>query len=204
MDSRARMQLYRTTHLWHWISAAVCFAALTLFTITGITLNHASAISAEPAVTSGSAQLPDDLRAELRNTTLSGTAPPPANIVEWAEREFKLSLGGASAEWSDEELYVSAPGPGRDAWVSIDRESGTGKFEATDRGWVAYFNDLHKGRNTGIAWTIFIDVIAVAVLFFSITGLVLLWIQARQRTSTWPLVGGGVAIVAALMIFFAH
>jgi len=204
MDSRARMQLYRTTHLWHWISAAVCFAALTLFTITGITLNHASAISAEPTVTSGSAQLPDDLRAELRNTTLSGTAPPPANIVEWAEREFKLSLSGASAEWSDEELYLSAPGPGRDAWVSIDRESGTGKFEATDRGWVAYFNDLHKGRNTGIAWTIFIDVIAVAVLFFSITGLVLLWIQARQRTSTWPLVGGGVAIVAALMIFFAH
>jgi uncharacterized protein len=204
MDSRARMQLYRTTHLWHWISAAVCFAALTLFTVTGITLNHASAISAEPAVTSGTAQLPDDLRAELRNTNLSGTAPPPANIVEWAEGEFKLSLSGASAEWSDEELYLSAPGPGRDAWVSIDRESGAGKYEATDRGWVAYFNDLHKGRNTGIAWTIFIDVIAVAMLFFSITGLVLLWIQARQRTSTWPLVGGGVVIVAALMIFFAH
>ena len=32
MDSRRRMQLYRTMHLWHWISAAVCFAALTLFT----------------------------------------------------------------------------------------------------------------------------------------------------------------------------
>ena len=41
MDSHQRRQLYRTTHLWHWISAAVCFAALTLFTITGITLNHA-------------------------------------------------------------------------------------------------------------------------------------------------------------------
>jgi len=37
-------------HLWHWISAAVCFAALTLFTVTGITLNHATAISATPAV----------------------------------------------------------------------------------------------------------------------------------------------------------
>ena len=46
MDPRRRMQLYRTTHLWHWISAAVCFAALVLFTVTGITLNHASAISA--------------------------------------------------------------------------------------------------------------------------------------------------------------
>jgi len=204
MDSRARMQLYRTTHLWHWISAAVCFAALTLFTVTGITLNHASAISAEPVVTSGTAQLPTDLSAELRRVELAGEVPPPANIVEWAESAFKLSLSGATAEWSDEELYLSAPGPGRDAWVSIDRETGVAKFEATDRGWVAYFNDLHKGRNTGIAWTIFIDVVAVAVLFFSITGLVLLWIQAGQRTSTWPLLGGGIAIMVALMILFAH
>ena len=68
-----------------------------------------------------------------------------------------------TAEWSDEELYLSAPGPGRDAWVSIDRASGAAKFETTDRGWIAYFNDLHKGRNTGLAWTIFIDVVAAAV-----------------------------------------
>lgn len=203
MDSRTRMQLYRTTHLWHWISAAVCFAALTLFTVTGITLNHASAIGAEPVVASGSAQLPDHLRAQLRKQT-DAVEQDAALFIDWAEGAFDLSLRGATAEWSPEELYLSAPGPGRDAWVSIDVASGAAKSEATDRGWVAYFNDLHKGRNTGIAWTIFIDVIAIAVLFFSITGLVLLWIQASQRTSTWPLVGGGVAIVVALMVFFAH
>jgi hypothetical protein len=203
MDPRRRMQFYRTMHLWHWISAAVCFAALTLFTVTGITLNHASAISAQPAVSSGTAQVPGSLRGLLA----AGAAPsaePPADITAWAEDAFKLSLRNASAEWSEDELYISAPGPGRDAWVSIDRASGAAKFEKTDRGWLAYFNDLHKGRNTGITWTIFIDLVAAAVLFFSLTGLVLLWIQARQRTSTWPLVGGGIALVIALMIFFAH
>jgi uncharacterized protein len=202
MDPRRRMQLYRTTHLWHWISAAVCFAALMLFTVTGITLNHASAISASPAVTTGEAQLPENLRASIDG---SGMPPaPPPEVIAWAENTFALSLRGSSAEWSDEELYLSAPGPGRDAWVSIDRATGAAKFEATDRGWIAYFNDLHKGRNTGVAWTIFIDIVAIAVLFFSITGLVLLWIQARQRKSTWPLVGGGVVLVVALMLFFAH
>ena len=203
MDPRRRMQLYRTMHLWHWISAAVCFAALALFTVTGITLNHASSISAKPAVTTGEAELPADLRAQLA----AGAAPsqaPPSGIAAWAEDTFKLSLRDATAEWSEDELYISAPGPGRDAWVSIDRTTGAAKFEATDRGWLAYFNDLHKGRNTGITWKIFIDVVAAAVLFFSITGLVLLWIQARQRKSTWPLVGGGVVLVTALMIFFAH
>jgi uncharacterized protein len=203
MDSRRRMQLYRTMHLWHWISAAVCFAALTLFTVTGITLNHASSISAEPKVSSGSARLPDNLRGMLATAAPQAVAPP-AEIVAWAEDAFKLPLRDATTEWSEEELYLSAPGPGRDAWVSIDRASGVAKFEKTDRGWLAYFNDLHKGRNTGITWTIFIDVVAAAVLFFSLTGLVLLWIQARQRTSTWPLVGGGIALVTALMVFFAH
>ena len=204
MDPRRRMQLYRTMHLWHWISAAVCFAALALFTVTGITLNHADVISAKPVVTSGDAQLSAEALAELRDPNLDDKDPPPPKVISWAEREFNLSLGNAAAEWSPEELYLSAPGPGRDAWVSIDRETGTAKFEATDRGWLAYFNDLHKGRNTGITWKIFIDVVAAAVLFFSITGLVLLWIQARQRKSTWPLLGGGVVLVTALMIFFAH
>jgi len=203
MEARRRMQLYRTMHLWHWISAAVCFAALTLFTITGITLNHASAISATPAVSSGGAQLPEKLRAAL-GVSAAETDAPPAEIAAWAEDEFELSLRDATAEWSEEELYLSAPGPGRDAWVTIDRASGAAKFESTDRGWLAYFNDLHKGRNTGIVWMVFIDIVAIAVLFFSLTGLVLLWIQARQRTSTWPLVGGGIAIVTALMILFAH
>jgi hypothetical protein len=197
------MQLYRTMHLWHWISAAVCFAALTLFTVTGITLNHASSISAEPVVASGEVQLPETLR-RLLAAGVAPSAEPPAEIAEWAEDAFKLSLRDATAEWSEEELYLSAPGPGRDAWVSIDRASGMAKFEQTDRGWLAYFTDLHQGRNTGITWMIFIDVVAVAVLFFSLTGLILLWIQARQRASTWPLVGGGIALVTALMIFFAH
>lgn len=203
MDPRRRMQLYRTMHLWHWISAAVCFAALALFTVTGITLNHANVIGADPTVTSGEAQIPPGLRGGLE-TSAPESGAPPADIAVWAEDEFGIDLGNATVEWSEDELYLSAPGPGRDAWVSIDRASGAAKFEATERGWIAYFNDLHKGRNTGIVWTIFIDVVAIAILFFSLTGLVLLWIQARQRTSTWPLLGGGIAIVVALMIFFAH
>jgi hypothetical protein len=202
MNSRVRLRVYRTTHLLHWISAAVCFTALMLFTITGITLNHASAIGSTPRVTTREASLPDALRAELDQA--GADAPVPAGVADWIEREFEIRASKAEVEWSDEELYLSAPGPGRDAWVSIDRESGAAKSESTDRGWIAYFNDLHKGRNTGLAWTIFIDVVAAACLFFSLTGLILLQIQARQRRSTWPLVVGGTVLVLGLMIFFVH
>lgn len=203
MNSRLRMRVYRTTHMLHWISAAVCFTALALFTITGITLNHAASISGAPVVTKHAATLPAALRPTIAPEVAHAESLPPA-LAEWITTEFHIGTGNASLEWSDEELYLSAPGPGRDAWVSIDRASGAVKSESTDRGWLAYFNDLHKGRNTGIAWRVFIDVVAATVLFFSLTGLVLLQIQARQRKSTWPLVIGGTVLAAILMIFFIH
>lgn len=202
MNSRLRMQVYRLTHQLHWISAAVCFAALALFTITGITLNHASSISAKPEITNRQGRLPAALLPEL-GAQASAAGLTPA-IKQWVSDEFGIDAGAAAVEWSDEELYLSAPGPGRDAWVSIDRASGAAKFEATDRGWISYFNDLHKGRNTGFVWTLFIDVVAAAVLFFSLTGLILLQIQARQRKSTWPLVVGGTVLVFVLTLFFVH
>ncbi|MBC8027582.1 MAG: PepSY-associated TM helix domain-containing protein [Steroidobacteraceae bacterium] len=202
MNSRLRMQVYRLTHQLHWISAAVCFAALALFTITGITLNHASSIGAEPVVTARTAQLPATLIPALGSDVLEEGVPAP--VGDWVDAQFGIDATEAIAEWSDEELYLSAPGPGRDAWLSIDRASGAAKFESTDRGWISYFNDLHKGRNTGFVWTLFIDVVAAAVLFFSLTGLILLQIQARQRKSTWPLVIGGTVLVFILTLFFVH
>jgi hypothetical protein len=197
------MQVYRTMHSWHWISAAICLAALLLFSITGVTLNHAASIGATPQTTTGNAQVPPDLLGELAGVRSAADAVSPG-IAEWIEVQFDIDARAATIEWSEDELYLSAPGPGRDAWVSIERASGAARFEATERGWIAYFNDLHKGRHTGIAWTIFIDVAAAACVFFALTGLVLLWIQARQRTSTWPLVGGGVAILVVLMLVIAH
>ncbi len=203
MNSRRRIAWYRTAHTLHWVSAAVCLAALLLFSVTGVTLNHASAIGAAPVVRNVEAELPGELRASLA-AHADGVAAWPAGLREWLQKEFDFAAVDGAAEWSPDELYVSSPGPGRDAWVSIDRHSGAVKYESTERGWVAYLNDLHKGRNTGLVWKVFIDVVAVACLFFSLTGLWLLQIQARQRRSTWPLVGGGIGIVVVLMIFFAH
>ena len=87
MNSRVRLRVYRTTHLLHWISAAVCFAALMLFTITGITLNHASAIGSTPRVTTREASLPDALRAELAVMNGKMAAAMSEATVYTAEQE---------------------------------------------------------------------------------------------------------------------
>src|SRR3546814_5643062 len=69
---------------------------------------------------------------------------------------------------------------------------------------LSYLNDLHKGRNSGSAWSLFIDIFAFACLVFAVTGLFLLQPHSAKRRSTWPLVGIGLAIPAAIAIIFIH
>ena len=135
-------------------------------------------------------------------------APPaqglPSALRDWLEAELQLSLAGREAEWSDGELYIALPRPGGDAWLSLALDSGSLEYESTDRGWIAYLNDLHKGRNAGPAWGWFIDVFAIACVVFTVTGLFLLQMHARQRPSTWPWVGLGLVVPVLLALLFIH
>jgi len=202
-NRKARTWWLKQLHTWHWISAAISLIGMLLFAITGITLNHAATIGSTPQVTDGSASLPPPLRGQLGGTP-AADAPLPDAVAQAVARSTGLDPTGRAAEWSDEEVYVAMPGPGSDAWVTIDRTSGAMTFERTDRGWISYFNDLHKGRNSGSAWFWFIDIFAVACVVFTITGLFLLQLHAKHRPSTWPLVGFGLAVPLAIALFFIH
>lgn len=191
-------------HTWHWMSSAVCLIGLLLFTITGITLNHAADIEGQPQSSELSAQLPQPLLEKLRQSAPQGEkAALPMPVAAWLEDNLPLRAR-AEAEWSDTEIYLPAPRPGGDAWVSIDRETGAIAGEVSSRGSIAYLNDLHKGRNSGTAWAWFIDIFAVASLIFAITGLFLLQLHAAKRKSTWPVVALGFIIPAAIAIFTIH
>lgn len=187
---------------WHWISSAVCLIGMLLFAITGITLNHAAQIQVEPRVATVNARVPRDLLADLTALDLV-KAPLPASLKTWLKTQ-DISVAEQYAEWSQEEIYLSLPRPGGDAWLTIDLQSGELLYEKTDRGWISYFNDLHKGRNTGAVWFWFIDIFSVACIIFCITGLVLLQRHAGNRPSTWPMVGLGLIIPLLIMILFIH
>jgi len=132
------------------------------------------------------------------------SAPLPAALRAWLATTMKLALDDRDAEWSPDEIYLSLPRPGGDAWLRIDRATGELEYERTDRGWVSYLNDLHKGRHTGTAWSWFLDVFALACGVFSVTGLFILKMHAANRPTTWPLVGAGLVIPLLLAILFIH
>ena len=198
-------------HTWHWMSSAISLIGLLLFALTGITLNHAADIEAKPAVAEHAATLPAPLLAQLAperdDATTDATGddrrPLPAEVRGWLEQTLSMRAGG-QAEWSPDEVYLALPRPGGDGWIAIDRATGEVTAETTDRGWIAYLNDLHKGRNAGTAWAWFIDIFAIACFVFALTGLVLLQLHARHRRSTWPLVAAGLVLPALVAIFLVH
>ncbi|THF56870.1 PepSY-associated TM helix domain-containing protein [Pseudothauera rhizosphaerae] len=198
----------KTLHQWHWVSSAVCLFGMLLFAVTGITLNHSGAIEAKPEIVARTATLPEELAESLRSLAAQGgdgaEEALPADAAAWAAEAFGIAVAGRSAEWSAEEIYLPLPRPGGDAWLRFDLEAGEAEYELTDRGLVAWLNDLHKGRNSGPAWSLFIDVFAVACVLFSVTGLLILQVHAANRAAVWPTLALGVVIPALLVILFIH
>lgn len=200
----ARSFWLKQLHSWHWISAAISLVGMILFAVTGITLNHAAQIPAEPVTVEQAATLPQPLLERLWAFPEETTDPAPEAVARWASQALRVEIAGKPTETTPEEVYVALPTPGGDGWLTIDRATGEAFHEKTTRGWIAYLNDLHKGRNAGPVWYWFIDVFAVACVIFALTGLGLMWLHARGRPSTWPLVGLGLLIPVVIALIFIH
>ena len=201
---KQRAFFLRQLYQWHWISSGLCLIGMVLFAVTGITLNHAGQMESSPSVVTREGRLPAEGLYALRQQPAVAKAPLPASVATWIQRDMRINVADRDTEWSAREVYVALPRPGGDAWMSIDRDDGTIAYERTDRGWIAYLNDLHKGRHTGGVWSWFLDLFAGAAIVFCLTGLLLLQLHATKRPATWPVVGLGFVIPALLLVIFIH
>ncbi|UDF05110.1 PepSY-associated TM helix domain-containing protein [Asticcacaulis sp. AND118] len=187
---------------WHWISSALCLVGMILFSVTGFTLNHASLIEAKPEITTWEKDLSEATIALLPKAEDKKLLP--VDVAGALKAETGVDVSKIVPEVSETELYFAMPGPGFDEWMSVERDTGYVSYEKSHRGVIAVLNDLHKGRNAGPAWSLFIDIIAIASVIFCLTGLGLLWIYARGRRITWPLIGLGAIVPFILFLLFIH
>lgn len=195
---------WRQLRRWHWASSAICLVGMLGFAATGITLNHAARLSGESVTIRRETTLPWPMTARLAAMRVHAPSPLPPDVLRHIQTTLELDLEGRPAEWSEHDIYVPLPRPGGDAFVTIDRASGRTEYERTHRGWIAYANDLHKARHTGLAWAWFLDVFAVGCLVFCLTGLCLLCLHAKQRPFTWPAVAAGLAIPMLIGLWLIH
>jgi hypothetical protein len=189
-------------HTWHWVSSAVSLICMILFSVTGITLNHASSLESEPSEIKYEKQIPQPILNVIKQQSEKEHQLPSA-FVQWAtQNAIDDDLLSLAPERNEYEIYIQKPIPGGDKWMSVDLESGEFIYMHTDRGWIAWLNDLHKGRNTHISWIWFIDIFAIATLVFCITGLILLQIHSKRRPLTWYITSAGVILPGIIAFFY--
>ncbi len=175
---------------WSHIYISMLSSALVLFfALTGITLNHAERFGQNPQ----QHQVKDRLQTAWVQTDDARVAR--LEIVEHLRSHHGVKGAMSDFRIDEDQCVVSFKGPGYTADAFITRA--TGDYELTEMrmGLVAILNDLHKGRDTGGAWSWVIDISSVLLALVSLTGLLLMaWIR-RYRLSGYVLAAAGTVAI---------
>jgi hypothetical protein len=184
-------------------------AAVLFFSATGVTLNHPDWFfgEAERSVQSEGQIDPKLLRIENPSgpqVDAGGDAAAQVARLEVVEALRRAhGIRGALAEFKvdEAECVVAFKGPGYSADAFIDRDTGRYTLTQSFHGVIAVLNDLHKGRDTGLVWSILIDASAILLTFISLSGLILLfYLKLRRKPGlAVALVGGLVVLVLFLL-----
>ena len=166
----------RTATLSRWLHiylSMVSFELLLFFAVTGLTLNHTDWFAAQMRTS--------QVRGQVPTAWVKSEQPAKLEIVEHLRKNHGIKTGLSEFRTDDNQLGIAFKGPGYSADVVLDRA--TGKYDVTETrmGLAAVMNDLHKGRDTGPAWSLFLDVSAGLMAGVSFTGLVLMWFLQRKR-----------------------
>lgn len=181
-------------------------AAILFFGATGLTLNHPAWFSDQVATTRRDKGAMDPKWLRMEAPTSSSTETDPARQV--AKFEVSEHLRGrhgirgavADVQVDDRECLVTFKGPGYAADAVIDRETGRYEVNQTFHGLLAVVNDLHKGRDSGPAWSLVVDLSAALTVVVALTGLVLLFYLKLRRAPGLAVGLLGLAALAAVYV----
>jgi uncharacterized protein len=184
-------------------------AAVLFFSATGITLNHPDWFfgEAQRSVRSEGKIDPGWLRLEAAKAGSSPEDPADLSrqiskleVVEFLRQTHGIRGAITDFKVDESECVVTFKGPGYAADAFIDRDSGRYTLTQSFHGVIAVLNDLHKGRDTGLAWSILIDASAIVLTLVSLSGLVLLLYLKLRRIPGLVVVIIGAIIVVALFL----
>src|SRR6266700_1748580 len=153
----------------HIYLSMVSFAIVFFFAVTGLTLNHADKFGDQLHSSQEKGKL-NVIWVKNPDTTKMARL----EIVEYLRTTNGIKAALSDFRIDDAQVGVSFKGPGYAADAFINRETGEYEVTKTSAGFVGIINDLHKGRDTGPAWSVVIDIAAILMTLVSLTGMVLL------------------------------
>ncbi|HXB92015.1 MAG TPA: PepSY-associated TM helix domain-containing protein [Puia sp.] len=178
----------------HIYVSMLSFALVFFFAVTGLTLNHADKFADQTHTQQEKGRL--DLRWVKTPDTLK---IGKLQIVEYLRNQHGIKAALSDFRVDDTQIGVSFKGPGFAADAFINRDNGEYELTKTTAGFVGLINDLHKGRDTGSGWSLFIDIAAILLTLVSLTGILLLLYIKRRRLG-----GLLVAAMGLLLVFMVY
>jgi hypothetical protein len=198
-DDRFRhvTRVFAATARWlHIYLSLFAFATMLLFSVTGLTLNHPDWFGVGEALT-------EDATGEIDAALLGSPAADPeghtidqAALASAIRAAHRVSGGLGDVRTDDRECTLTWKAPGYAADAVIDRQTGRYTLAITRHGIVAVLNDLHKGRDTGAAWSVVIDVTAILLTLVALTGFALIFFIRRRVAGLVTAVVGTVILAA--------
>ena len=179
----------------HIYLSMASFAILFFFAVTGLTLNHQQWFARQQKTTLSKGQM------NVQWLRAADKSVDKLQVVEYLRSRNKVSGAVSDFRIDDNQVSVSFKGPGYAADIFIDRDSGAYDLTENKMGLAAVLNDLHKGRDSGHAWSLVIDISAVLMTFVSASGIVLLCFLQKRRFSGFlaAAVGATFCIVICLL-----
>ena len=173
-----RRDFYRHSRYVHGWLSAFAFLTLLFFSVTGLLLNHPEWF--EPAKTEQTTQL---ILPESVLKSIKQQENPSDTILNYVRQQQNVVGRYQSSEVMDNEVMIrlESPAGATDIWVMAD----TGETEITQKpaSTVSMLNDLHRGKNSGLAWSWLIDISAIIVIALSLVGYIL-FLSIKTRLVT--------------------
>lgn len=173
-----RRDFYRHARYVHGWLSAFAFIALFFFALTGLLLNHTDWFKSSHEEQTQTLTLPKALLVEI-----SKQENPSDELLKYIRSQQSIVGRYQSSEVMDGEvmIHLESPAGVTDVWAMLD----SGEVEITTKAadTVSLIKDLHRGKNSGLAWSWFIDIASIVILILSVAGFIL-FLSIKSRLIT--------------------
>lgn len=184
-------RLVRTVHVY---SSMLMLLIMLFFTLTGFTLNHRDWFSGRGQASEQQLTLPAELT--RHPAWQSDPLVVAAALRQWLSAEHGVRAAYVSYDWDadDQLLQIDFKRPGGRSSVEVSPSQAQLLLIEQPKGNVAWLNDLHMGRYSSSWWRGFIDLSALVMLLFTLTGVWLVIPQHKRRLRLLAVSGLGLAV----------
>jgi uncharacterized protein len=171
---------FRLCRMLHAYLSAFAFLALFFFSVTGLLLNHPEWFERYRPVEHRVAftLMPAELAAAKASKDM-GRALAAASATK-----ARLTGAYATGDVDGRQMLVRMEGPKGSSDLTIDLATGQVDARVTQTNLASIVQDLHRGKNVGVAWRWVIDLAAWLITALSLIGYVLFFsLRFRLKTS---------------------